>query len=1004
MEVPPSFITEGSTTAKMGSEETILGEIQVQPYHWEYEDVDGDVLQIRVWALDRNSQPHLLRIETFPSFCYIELPTYAQGRYIQWNDGEAELLYQRLKLRLSDHQMLPFHPNHFSFQKKLYYYQGGRTFPFLSVGFRAQRSLSALKKMLSYPFDIGDGIRTKLNVWEVEINPIRKLLTRCRITHSGWLHCEGRAATDLEVISNLQNEWFVNWTTIKPIPQELCSGWYTSPGILVFDIESYSDRHKAFPDKWNPLHHAYMISCIYQRVGSAERLRYGIVMGDCCDEQSKLPPNTVLFKVESVEQMSRMFASIIQHHQPEIITGYNINDFDWDYLDARHHLHNEEWPIFGRLLNRRPKIYRDNWKSDGYGQNNISMLQVPGIINIDTLSVVKRDYKMSSYKLDVVAQFFVGKSKHAITPQQMFEIYERNMKASQLRQTLDLLQQQQREEAVLEIGAAEREMMEVMCYCIQDSELVLDILDKLHFWIASGQMAAVAGVTIEELYTRGQQQRCLSQLYDLAACNGIVLDMQPTPENIEFQGGHVCEPDKGIHDNVITLDFTSLYPSIIIGFNICYTTLVPRWLESKVKDEECNVIDICQDGKENEVEGQQSKVLRSYRYVKEPQGILPRLVHRLIDERNKVKLQIKNTTDPLQLIVLDKRQLALKVMANSFFGFVGVRVGGKRSLLEAAECITAKGRWLIGEVNTYLREKYQAKVVYGDTDSSMVVLPQVTSSEQCHQWGHKLAKEVSTLFPPPVKMEFEKACRMLLLDKKLYVGLFISRDGNFTKKGEEYELLTKGVLLARRDNCKWARDIFKKLVTMILLRESLVATVMCLISEVKRLLNGEVPVEDLTIVKTLGSNYANENYQMKVFSDNLRRLGRPAQPGDRLFYIIVEGDAQSLLGNRMMTPEIYMESQSSSNPYKIDYIYYLEHMLRNPVDKMVSIAYREDVERWNFLSYRPTNRHKAINVGNPVHMISSVVSHGGSLQELEDILSHSHLYYLDICGARITEQ
>jgi len=875
------------------------------------------------------------------------------------------------------------------------------------VGFRAHRSLAVLKRILSRPFELNDGIRVKLNVWEAEVSPIRKLITRCNISFGGWFHCEGREASDLEIISSLPNEWIINWLTIKPVPEELCATWYTSPGLLVFDIETYSSRHNAFPDLWNPEHHAYMISCIYQRVGSSERLRYAVVKGTC--KKEGLPSNTTLFEVETEEQMIRMFAAIIQHHQPEIITGYNINDFDWEYLDARLHLYNEQWPIFGRMLNRRPKMYRDDWKSDGYGQNNISMLSVPGMITIDALSVIKRDYKMASYKLDVVAQYFVGKSKHAITPQQMFEIYESNMKAVSLKKRLEFTTPEEREECENEIEAASRKMMEVMCYCIQDSELVLDILDKVHFWIASLQMSSVAGVCIEDLYLRGQQQRCFSQLYDLATRSGVVLDSQPPPENTKYKGGHVCEPVRGVHDNVITLDFTSLYPSIIIGFNICYTTLVPPYMESRIDPKECNVIEITEDpedeakGKKKDTKNKQeaqsgSQVqqpppappkTRSYSYIKGPQGILPRLVHRLIDERNKVKQQIKKTTDPLQLVVLDKKQLALKVTANSVYGFLGTGTRGIRPLMEAAECITAKGRWLISEVNKYLKNKYNANIVYGDTDSSMIVLPFIKESKECLEWGHKLAKEVSILFPPPVKMEFEKACRMLLLDKKMYVGLYISPEGGFAMKKGSYDLLVRGVLIARRDNCKWSRDVYRSLVEMALTRIPLLKVMLHFISEAKKLMNGEVPIEDLSIVKTLGSNYTNESYQMKVFADNLRRLGRPAQPGDRLFYLIVKDKDAHLLGERMVTPEMYLDSQREGEvAYKIDYLYYLDKVLSSHVDKLISVAYAEELLKWKWLQYRPTNQHGYTGLDRLAHTVSRLVQHGGSIDTLEQLILH----------------
>ncbi len=981
--------------------------IRVQPYIWENEDViTGNYphMQIRVWTLDNQSKSHLLRIEDYPVCCYVELPTFIKYRIHVWNVNEVNILHQRFCSSLKDHAILPFRPGHFTEKRKLYYYRGDRCFPMLLIGCKAHKTLRALTNLLRNPYDMGNGIRAKFNVWEAEISPIRKILTELTLTHTSWLECEAFEPADIDKIST-QQEWLVSWRSMRPLQPSITSGWMTCPGVLAFDIETYSHRHKMFPDMWNPLHKAYMISVIYQRVNSNERYRYAIIVGEC-DEITNVD-NTMLLQVNTEEEMIAMFAAIIDYHNPEIITGYHIFGFDWDYLDARLNINNREWPVFGRLRNRRPKMHRTSWKSDGYGQNDTTMLELPGCIALDTLLVIKRDYKMDFYDLNTVSMFFVQKSKHDVKPQQMFVSYERSMAASQLRITPEM--------SDVEIStinnekiAARAEMTKTMLYCIQDSELVLDILDKIHFWLAAVESAAVAGINIESYYRSGQQQRGLSLLYNATALRNRVLDNQPTPD-IPFAGGYVKPPMKGIHDNVITLDFLSMYPSIIIGYNICYTTLVPENLYDKVPDDLCHIIEV-EEATEAEIDPDDESVdpemmeetkkakkkskksaksdkpttnrIIKYKYLKEPRGILPEIVKTLIDKRNAVKALIKSTKDPLQLVILDKRQLALKVMTNSIFGFTGVRKGGKRPLLEASSSITGKGRWLINDVNTYLIEKYGATIVYGDTDSSMIVLPQITHPSQCNEWGHRIAKEVSERFPEAINMEFEKANRMLLLDKKMYAGFFIEKDGTFKMAKKDRELLVRGILIARRDNCKWARDVYRKILLMVLDREKLHVILRTLLEEVFKLLRGEVKLDDLVIIRTLNSHYARAEYFMNVFANELRRIGKPAQPGDRLKYVVTVRPGARYLGEKLITPEIYMESlESGEKPYVIDYHYYIVKVLENHMDKVIRHGCKKEIQEWQHVSYRPTNRHKPSGLNNVTHTIGMILEHGHDIMD-----------------------
>jgi hypothetical protein len=183
----------------------------------------------------------------------------------------------------------------------------------------------------------------------------------------------------------------------------------------------------------------------------------------------------------------------------------------------------------------------------------------------------------------------------------------------------------------------------------------------------------------------------------------------------------VDDPIPGKYKNLLIFDFASLYPSIIRAFNICYTTLVPP--ESNIPDEWCNVLAWTEEEETKGPDGKpmtQTKYYR-YRFIKKEifHGILPRMCEHLTNEREKTRNQISPKNDAVTNIVLNQRQLGLKVSNNSVFGSLGVS-DGRLPLPEGARCITAMGRQLKKMAADYVKEKYGGNahsIVYGDSVS-----------------------------------------------------------------------------------------------------------------------------------------------------------------------------------------------------------------------------------------------------------------------------------------------
>merc|ERR1712187_381239 len=180
----------------------------------------------------------------------------------------------------------------------------------------------------------------------------------------------------------------------------------------------------------------------------------------------------------------------------------------------------------------------------------------------------------------------------------------------------------------------------------------------------------------------------------------------------KYEGATVLEPITGYYEKPIaTLDFASLYPSIMMAHNLCYCTLVPPEKMNSVDPEKVTVTPSgCKF------------VLSSTQ-----KGLLPRILEELLAARKKAKREMAEATDPLTKSVLNGRQLALKISANSVYGFTGATVG-VLPCLEISSSVTAFGRTMIDDTKKQVEAKYNikngyehdAQVVYGDTDSVMV--------------------------------------------------------------------------------------------------------------------------------------------------------------------------------------------------------------------------------------------------------------------------------------------
>ena len=578
----------------------------------------------------------------------------------------------------------------------------------------------------------------------------------------------------------------------------------------------------------------------------------------------------------------------------DIITGYNIQNFDIDYLRKRAKaLEVKEFDLLGRIKGEFARSTTSTFSSAAYGTHvNIDTV-IAGRLIFDAMQFIRREYKLSSYSLNSVSSEFLGQHKEDVKYNQIKDLF----------------------------NGDEVSRQRIATYCVKDALLPQQLLDKLNVIINQIEMARVTGVPIHMLLSRGQQIKVLSMLHRKSLQLGYIIPtLDRSQQNQNYQGATVIEPKKGFYkEPIATLDFASLYPSIMIAHNICYSTLVPDNMEI-----DNSRVDISPTGA---------------RFMKksECEGVLPIILRELLAARKVAKRDMAKETDPLKKAVQNGRQLALKVSANSVYGFTGATVG-QLPCLAISRTVTSFGREMIEMTQQVVTEHYcmkngyanDAVIVYGDTDSVMVKFG-VKTVEEAMALGREAADLVSQRFPDPVHLEFEKVYYpYLLMNKKRYAGLF------WTKPEKWDKLDAKGIETVRRDNCRLVRILVDTCLKKLLIDQSPEDAVEYVKNTLSALLQNQIDISLLVITKALGKKADDtDGYKTKAAHVELakrmaeRDPGSAPKVGDRVAYVIVEKEKQAKAYMKSEDPIYVLEHN-----LQIDVNWYLEHQLRGPIERI----------------------------------------------------------------------
>lgn len=942
-----------------------------KPYDW-IEDKD----EIRVWAIRRDGIRSLLRIKDFPYSIILEFPSnYTKEKAIWFLDKILRSSYETFSIK-----------NKIFYRRKKLYYYSEKHVSFLSLQFENKEE--ALKFKYKYDeIDLDSDSPSlsfvRLHIHEYDFSWYRKLWSKINLKPSQWFYCEHKKET--EKISVLDEEYEISYKDIKPISFEESKYWKINFKVLSFDIECYSSEENKMPEANNFKDVVFLISLFFEH--DEEKIIHLLVHEMSENEEvrnkflnrisafeSKIPIRINFFKEEI--DLLEFFLKLINDYDPEIISGYNITGFDFAYIDYRIQLRTKDCWNCSRLKDKRKDLLKTiSWSSSAFGDVNISYPKLEGRIVIDMISFFKRfNPNFEFFNLKYVSKKLLSIEKIDLSPKELFvsyRIYRDAVKNNSLTE----------DEIKLYLKLIE--------YNIRDSVLVSNLLEKSNAIILLSEMSNILEVNIEDILIYGQQRKYLSQLYNRAKEEKVILNkIKTTPK--EFKGAIVFDAKPGVYDNVICLDFASLYPSIVISYNICYTTLHNPDKKLKEEDKEkFNEIDI---------DGEKLYFLKS----EYGEGLIPSLMRKLIMERRRINKEVaeikkKYTSDNMppeikfNCNILEARAQSMKISANSIYGSLGAK-DAKFPFFEGAMSVTAIGRQSFMKVSRELKERFEARQVYGDTDSVMVQIPFLFSSDQCHYWGRKLAEYINgiepgnkdvdgniypegrkALFPPPMSIEFEKAMKMILVTKKKYAYFLIDKDGTYKKDKENKEiLLTKGTIIVRRDNCIFFKNLYRELIYLILRGSTFKETFSYFVSAIKDLFSGKIEPKLLCKVNEVKSDkrYKSDSAFMKQFKKKVKDSGGSELTiGERIeiIYLKVEGGKRTIEKAKLL---------KDFNPEEdeIDYEYYLDHLGRTQFEQLLLSAYSNDLNKYSSLEIKAGKRRNSIIFSEePIKFISESI-------------------------------
>ncbi|KAL2860261.1 hypothetical protein BJX68DRAFT_81444 [Aspergillus pseudodeflectus] len=615
---------------------------------------------------------------------------------------------------------------------------------------------------------------------------------------------------------------------------------------------------------------------------------------------------------------------LVRLYDPDIITGYEVHNGSWGYVIERAR-NKYEFDLCDELSRVKSQAHgRFGMEADKWGFNHTSSIRITGRHMVNIWRAMRSEMNLLQYTMENV----------------VFHLLHRRIPHYSFR---DLTAWYQSDRP--------RDFMKVVNYFISRVKLNIEILDANELIPRTSEQARLLGIDFYSVFSRGSQFKVESLMFRIAKPENFML-VSPSRKQVGQQNALEClplvmEPQSDFYTSpLLVLDFQSLYPSIMIAYNYCYSTFLGRvhsWRgRNKMGFTDYNrqprVLELLQD---------QINVAPNGMIYAKPavrKSLLAKMLAEILETRVMVKTGMKLDKDDKALQrLLNNRQLALKLIANVTYGYTSASFSGRMPCSEIADSIVQSGRETLERAIAFIHsiERWGAEVVYGDTDSLFVYL-KGRSREEAFDIGEEIARAVTDMNPHPVKLKFEKVYHpCVLLAKKRYVGFkYEHRD----QKEPEFD--AKGIETVRRDGTPAEQKIEEKALKLLFRTADLSQVKSYFQSQCTKIMQGRVSVQDFCFARAvkLGTYSEKGTLPAGALISTKKMLEDPrAEPqyGERVPYVVVTGAPGSRLIDRCVTPETLLQDAQLD----LDAEYYITKNLIPPLERIFNLV-GANVRQW----------------------------------------------------------
>ncbi|KAJ5918248.1 hypothetical protein N7454_010623 [Penicillium verhagenii] len=615
---------------------------------------------------------------------------------------------------------------------------------------------------------------------------------------------------------------------------------------------------------------------------------------------------------------------IVREYDPDIITGYEVHNGSWGYVIERARK-KYDFDLSDEISRVKAQSHGKFGKEDDrWGHGHTSSIQVTGRHMINIWRAMSGELNLLKYTMENVVFHLL----HRRIPHYSHE---------------DLTKWYRSEKP--------RDVFKVIEYFTSRVQINLEILEANEIIPRTSEQARLLGIDFSSVYYRGSQFKVESLMFRIAKPENYLL-VSPSRRQVGQQNALEClplvmEPQSDFYTSpLVVLDFQSLYPSVMIAYNYCYSTFLGRANSWRGRDKmgfldyerQPRLLELLKD----KINISPNGMIYAKQEVR--QSLLAKMLTEILETRVMVKAGMKADKDDKALQrLLNNRQLALKLIANVTYGYTSASFSGRMPCSEIADSIVQSGRETLEKAIAFIHsvERWGAEVVYGDTDSLFVYLKGRTR-DQAFDIGEEIAKAITDMNPRPIKLKFEKVYHpCLLLAKKRYVG-FKYEHRNQT----EPEFDAKGIETVRRDGTPAEQKIEEKALKILFRTADLSQVKSYFQRQCMKIMQGRVSIQDFCFAKEVklgsysdrGTLPAGAMISTKRMIEDFRL---EPQIGERVPYVVITGAPGSRLVDRCVGPEKLLQDAQLD----LDAEYYITKNIIPPLERIFNLV-GANVRQW----------------------------------------------------------